>query len=57
MATKKSLMEELAVEAFQLGAKTENDVVAYVKTNMSPVDELFVRRFIQDVMGEPDFAS
>jgi hypothetical protein len=45
-------MEESVVDAVNLGAKTQNDVVSYVKTNMAMVDETFVRKFTQQLCGE-----
>ena len=35
-------MEESVIDAVNLGCKSQNDVVSYVKTNMKLVDETFV---------------
>ena len=49
-------MEDAVVDGLHAGAKTENDVVAYCKTNMiQPVDENFVRKFYAEINGEPFF--
>ena len=48
-------MEDMVVDAINVGAHTENDVVAYVKTNMDLVDETFVRKFYGEINGEPFF--
>lgn len=45
-------MEDHVIDAVNLGARTQNDVVAYVKTNMSLVDETFVRKFTTELCGE-----
>lgn len=45
-------MEENAIFAMERGAKTENDVVNYVKTEMgNVVDEKYIRRFIASIWG------
>ena len=48
-------MEDAVVDGLHAGAKTENDVVTYCKTNMSYVDENFVRKFYTEINGEPYF--
>jgi hypothetical protein len=45
-------MEESVIDAVNLGCKSQNDVVSYVKTNMQLVDETFVRKFTQELCGE-----
>ena len=45
-------MEESVIDAVNLGCKSQNDVVSYVKTNMKLVDETFVRKFTQELCGE-----
>ena len=52
-------MSDLAIEleenmghAIEAGATSLSDVIAYLKTNMSYVDERFVREKYNEVMGE-----
>ena len=46
-------MEELIEESIAInGVKNENDVLAYVKTNMDIVDEKFVKEYMTTLMGE-----
>jgi hypothetical protein len=46
-------MEELIEESIAInGVKNENDVLAYVKTNMSIVDENFVKEYTTKILGE-----
>jgi hypothetical protein len=46
-------MEELIEESIAInGVKNENDVLAYVKTNMSIVDENFVKEYTTKLLGE-----
>ena len=46
-------MEELIEESIAInGVKNENDVLAYVKTNMSIVDENFVKEYTTKTLGE-----
>ena len=46
-------MEELIEESIAInGVKNENDVLAYVKTNMSIVDEKFVKEYTTKLLGE-----
>ena len=46
-------MEELIEESITInGVKNENDVLAYVKTNMSIVDEKFVKEYTTKLLGE-----
>lgn len=47
-------MEDHVVDAVNLGARSENDVVSYVKTNMQLVDETFVRKFTKELCGESE---
>ena len=44
-------MEENVVSAIECGATSTNDVVAFVNTNMSVVDEKFVVKKIEELMG------
>ena len=44
-------MEENVVSAIECGATSTNDVVAFVNTNMSVVDEKFVVKKIEDLLG------
>ena len=44
-------MEENVVSAIECGAKSTSDVVAFVNTNMSVVDEKFVVKKIEELMG------
>ena len=44
-------MEENVVSAIACGATSTNDVVAFVNTNMSVVDEKFVVKKIEELMG------
>ena len=48
-------MEDMVVDGIRSGARTEDAVVSYVKTNMSLVDESFVRKFYEEINGEPFF--
>ena len=45
-------MEEYVVSAIERGAENESDVLAYVKTNMSSVDETYVAKITNEFMGE-----
>jgi hypothetical protein len=46
-------MEELIEESIAInGVKNENDVLAYVKTNMDIVDENFVKEYTTKLLGE-----
>jgi hypothetical protein len=46
-------MEELIEESIAInGVKNENDVLAYVKTNMDIVDENFVKEYTTKILGE-----
>ena len=45
-------MEEYAVSAIENGAENESDVIAYVKTNMSSVDETYIAKITNEIMGE-----
>ena len=45
-------MEDEAVTALESGAKTENDVVAFVNTRMSIVDNDYVKKVAKEIMGE-----
>jgi hypothetical protein len=46
-------MEELIEESIAInGVKNENDVLAYVKTNMDIVDEKFVKEYTTKLLGE-----
>ena len=44
-------MEENIVSAIESGATSTSDVVAFVNTNMSLVDEKFVAMKTQEIMG------
>ena len=44
-------MEENVVSAIECGAKSTSDVVAFVNTNMSVVDEKFVVKKVKELMG------
>ena len=44
-------MEEYTVSAIECGAKSTSDVVAFVNTKMSVVDEKFVVKKIKELMG------
>ena len=46
-------MEEYTVSAIESGATSTSDVVAFVNTNMSVVDEKFVVKKIKELMGAP----
>ena len=45
-------MEENMGHAIEAGATTLPDMIAYLKTNMSYVDERFVKQKYVEVMGE-----
>jgi hypothetical protein len=47
-------MEEHVCDSINFGAKTENDVVTYVKSNMAIVDESYVRRYYVEQQGPDD---
>jgi len=44
-------MEDNIVSAIESGATSTSDVVAFVNTNMSLVDEKFVAMKTQEIMG------
>ena len=44
-------MEDAVVFAIEHGAQTHNDVLNYVKTELSVVDEQFVVDFTNELMG------
>ena len=44
-------MEEYTVSAIESGATSTSDVVAFVNTNMSVVDEKFVVKKTKELMG------
>ena len=44
-------MEEYTVSAIECGATSTNEVVAFVNTKMSVVDEKFVVKKIKELMG------
>ena len=46
-------MEDNIVSAIESGATSTSDVVAFVNTNMSVVDEKFVVKKIKELMGAP----
>ena len=46
------LMQDLANDAINLGITDEDEIVAYVKREMTPVDEMYLRRYINN--EEPD---
>jgi len=45
-------IEEQVVSAIEMGAENESDVLAYVKTNMFYVDDLYVSKLTTEIMGE-----
>jgi hypothetical protein len=45
-------MEENMGHAIEAGATSLPDMIAYLKTNMSYVDERFVKQKYNEVMGE-----
>jgi len=45
-------IEEQVVSAIEMGAKNESDVLTYVKTNMSLVDDAYVSKLTTEIMGE-----
>jgi len=45
-------IEEQIVSAIEMGAKNESDVLTYVKTNMSIVDDAYVSKLTIEIMGE-----
>lgn len=45
-------MEEHVVSAIEMGADNDSDVLAYVKTNMFPVDETYVAKITNEITGE-----
>ena len=45
-------MEELVEMSIIGGAVNETDVLSYVKTNMSIVDEKFVKEYTTKIIGE-----
>tara|TARA_R100001377_G_scaffold30736_1_gene16771 strand:+ start:392 stop:562 length:171 start_codon:yes stop_codon:yes gene_type:complete len=45
-------IEEQVVSAIEMGAKNESDVLTYVKTNMSLVDDTYVSKLTTEIMGE-----
>jgi len=47
-------MEETTVDALEAGAKTVNDVLAYVNTEMATVDNAYVKKVVNELMGPDD---
>jgi len=47
-------MEEAADEALISGAKSKDDVLAYVRTNMMIVDSNYIAKYCDSVMGPVD---
>ena len=45
-------MEELVEESIICGAVNETDVLAHVKSNMSIVDEKYVKKHTTKILGE-----
>jgi hypothetical protein len=45
-------VEEQVIDAIAMGAKNESDVLAYVKTNMSLVDDAYVSKLTTEIMGK-----
>ena len=47
-------MEETTVDALEAGAKTVNDVLAYVNTEMATVDNAYVKKVVNELIGPDD---
>ena len=45
-------MEETTVDALEAGAKTDNEVLAYVNTKMATIDNAYVKKVVKELMGE-----
>ena len=48
-------MDEQIGEALEMGATSTSDVVGFVRTNMRLVDDKYVERQVQEIMGPPEF--
>ena len=48
-------MEDHVVTALEMGAKSDNDLVSFVKTRMDIVDERFITEKTAEIMGDPEF--
>ena len=47
-------MEETTVDALEAGAKTDKDVLAYVNAEMATVDNAYVKKVVNELMGPDD---
>ena len=48
-------MDEQIGEAIEMGATSTSDVVGFVRTNMRLVDDKYVERQVQEIMGPQEF--
>ena len=48
-------MDEQIGEALEMGATSTSDVVGFVRTNMRLVDDKYVERQVQEIMGPQEF--
>ncbi len=47
-------MEDCAITAIEMGASSTSSVVAHCRTHMGLVDEKYIERYIEEVMGPGD---
>ena len=47
--------DELIGHAIEMGASSTSEVQAFVRTNMRLVDDKYVERQVQEIMGPPEF--
>jgi hypothetical protein len=48
-------MDEQIGTALEMGASSTSEVQAFVRTNMRLVDDKYVERQVQEIMGPPEF--
>ena len=48
-------MDEQIGEALEMGATSTSDVVGFVRTNMRLVDDKYIERQVQEIMGTQEF--
>ncbi len=48
-------MDEQIGEALEMGATSTSDVVGFVRTNMRLVDDKYIERQVQEIMGPQEF--
>ena len=48
-------MDEQIGTALEMGATSTSDVVGFVRTNMRLVDDKYIERQVQEIMGPQEF--